>query len=132
MAIGFDEPLYVLPFDHRASFQTNLLGWKGVLTAEQTARVAASKEVVYDGFKAALAMGVPKEKAGILVVGASAGLRDRINGVDLLAGLRGHEPAVLRLVQLAQGRNHQSSFFACVHGCPSQVAIYLRTIYTQP
>lgn len=67
MSIGYDRPLYVLPFDHRGSFQTGLFGWKGNLTAEQTAEVCAAKQVVYDGFKAALAAGVPKDKAGILV-----------------------------------------------------------------
>ncbi|HMF19178.1 MAG TPA: DUF2090 domain-containing protein [Gemmataceae bacterium] len=67
MAIGFDKPLYVLPFDHRGSFQTKMFGWKGTLTEEQTAQVAAAKQVIYDGFKAAIAAGVPKDKAGILV-----------------------------------------------------------------
>jgi len=67
MTIGFDKPLYILPFDHRGSFQTKLFGWKGTLTAEQTAEIAAIKQVIYDGFKAAVAAGVPKEKAGILV-----------------------------------------------------------------
>src|SRR5256885_12032365 len=67
MTIGFDQPLYILPFDHRGSFQTKMFGWKGTLTAEQTEQVAAAKQVVYDGFKTALANGVPKDKAGILV-----------------------------------------------------------------
>ena len=67
MTVGFDKPLYILPFDHRGSFQTKMFGWKGPLTAEQTAEIAAAKQVIYDGFKAALAGGVPKEKAGILV-----------------------------------------------------------------
>jgi 5-dehydro-2-deoxygluconokinase len=67
MSVGYNRPLYILPFDHRATFQTGLLGWKGALNAEQTARVAAAKRVVYEGFEAALAGGVPKERAGILV-----------------------------------------------------------------
>src|SRR5262245_17492076 len=67
MTVGFDKPLYILPFDHRGSFQTGLFGWKGTLSQEQTAAVASAKAVVYDGFKAALAGGVPREKAGILV-----------------------------------------------------------------
>jgi 5-dehydro-2-deoxygluconokinase len=67
MAIGFDKPLYVLPFDHRGSFQTKMFGWKGTLSDEQTAQVAAAKQVIYDGFQAAVAAGVPKDKAGILV-----------------------------------------------------------------
>jgi len=65
--VGFDRPLYVLPFDHRSSFELELFGWKGALTPEQTAEVAETKRVVYDGFKAAVAEGVPRERAGILV-----------------------------------------------------------------
>ena len=65
--VGCDRPLYILPFDHRCSFQTKLFGWPGTLTAEQTAQIAASKQVIYDGFKAALQAEVPDFKAGILV-----------------------------------------------------------------
>jgi len=65
--VGFDQPLYVLPFDHRASFQAKMFGWKGALSPEQTAQIAAAKRVIYDGFRAAVAAGVPKDKAGILV-----------------------------------------------------------------
>ena len=65
--IGFDKPLYILPFDHRGSFQTKMFGWKGALTAGKTAEIAAAKQVIYDGFKAAVQDGVPREKAGILV-----------------------------------------------------------------
>ena len=64
---GFDRPLYILPFDHRGSFQAKMFGWKGKLTPEQTAEIAAVKRVIYDGFLATIAAGLPKEKAGILV-----------------------------------------------------------------
>lgn len=64
---GYDRPLYIQPFDHRASFQSKMFGWKSPLSEAQTAEIAAAKQVVYDGFLAALANGVPKEKAGILV-----------------------------------------------------------------
>src|SRR3954454_18976330 len=67
LTIGYDKPLYILPFDHRGSFQTKMFGWKGALTEAQTAEIAATKQVIYDAFKAALADGVPQEKAGILV-----------------------------------------------------------------
>src|SRR5207253_2835860 len=65
--LGFDRPLYILPFDHRGSFQSGLFGWKGTLTSEQTARVAASKAIIYEGLLAAVAGGVPQARAGILV-----------------------------------------------------------------
>jgi 5-dehydro-2-deoxygluconokinase len=67
MTHGYSQPLYILPFDHRGSFQTGLFGWKGALTAEQTAEIAAAKAVIYDGFKAAIAAGAPRDRAGILV-----------------------------------------------------------------
>jgi len=64
---GYDRPLYVLPFDHRGSFQTGMFGWKGALSPEQTAEIAGAKRVVYDAFQAAIAGGVDRNKAGILV-----------------------------------------------------------------
>lgn len=64
---GFEHPLYILPFDHRGSFETGMFGWHGELNAEQTAQIAAAKQVIYDGFKAAIAAGVPKDHAGLLV-----------------------------------------------------------------
>jgi len=67
MTHGFERPLYVLPFDHRGSFETGMFGWKGALTPEQTAQIAEAKRVIYDGFKKAVADGVPKENAAILV-----------------------------------------------------------------
>src|SRR5262245_46754754 len=67
MRIGSDQPLYVLPFDQRGTFPKNLFGWKGELTAEQTAAIAATKLVIYGAFKAVLAGGVAGDKAEILV-----------------------------------------------------------------
>jgi len=67
MTIGYDKPLYVLPFDHRATFSKNMFGWKEPLSPEQTAEVAGVKQVIYDAFKAAVADGVPRERAGVLV-----------------------------------------------------------------
>jgi len=67
MTHGFDQPLYVLPFDHRGSFETGMFGWKGALNPEQTEQIAEAKQVIYDGFKAAVAAGVPKQNAAILV-----------------------------------------------------------------
>jgi 5-dehydro-2-deoxygluconokinase len=64
---GYDKPLYVLPFDHRATFTKTMFGWEEPLSQEQTKQIAAAKEVIYDAFKAAVASGVSKEHAGILV-----------------------------------------------------------------
>ncbi len=65
--ICYDKSLYLLPFDHRGSFKRQLFGWSGNLTPEQTSHIVQAKQVIYDGFRSAIALGVPKAKAGILV-----------------------------------------------------------------
>jgi myo-inositol catabolism protein IolC len=67
MPMGYTQPLYILPFDHRASFVSGLFGWSGALNTEQTAQITAAKRIIYDGFTAALAGDDGKDKAGILV-----------------------------------------------------------------
>jgi myo-inositol catabolism protein IolC len=67
MELGYDRPLFILPFDQRSSFEKGLFGFDPPLTEDQTATVIASKQVVYDGFKLALSKGAPRETAGILV-----------------------------------------------------------------
>lgn len=67
MELGYDRPLFLMPFDQRSSFEKGLFGFKPPLTETQTAKVIASKQVVYEGFKLALSKGAPRETAGILV-----------------------------------------------------------------
>jgi myo-inositol catabolism protein IolC len=67
MPRGYDRALYILPFDHRGSFQTKMFGWKSPLSDAQTAEISRAKQLIYDGFKTALASGLTKEKTGILV-----------------------------------------------------------------
>ncbi len=67
MTVGYNKPLYVLPFDHRHSYGSEVFGFKDPMTADQIAQVAASKQIIYEGFKKAVAAGVPKDQAGILV-----------------------------------------------------------------
>ena len=85
--LGYDNPLYILPFDHRSSFELKMFGWGEDLTPEQTAEIVAVKQAIYDGFKAAVEAGVRKEKAGILV--------DEQFGADILrdAAARGYTSA---------------------------------------
>jgi myo-inositol catabolism protein IolC len=66
--LGFKKQLFILPFDHRGSFQEKLFGIKGrAPTPEETREIASFKNIIYQGFKKAIAAGVPKDKAGILV-----------------------------------------------------------------
>ncbi len=64
---GYTDPLYLLPFDHRHSYLTGMFGFEPPLAAEQRARVIDSKRLIFEGFAAALAQGVPSAHAGILV-----------------------------------------------------------------
>jgi myo-inositol catabolism protein IolC len=85
---GYTRPLYLLPFDHRASYISGLFGWKEPLNAEQVATVSNSKRVIYAGFQQAIVDQVPKDRVGILVDEefGSAILRD--------AASKGHITAV--------------------------------------
>jgi myo-inositol catabolism protein IolC len=67
MPLGYDKPLYVLAFDHRGSFQKKFFGVAGEPNAEETARIADAKMVIYEGAKRALDEGVVRESAGVLV-----------------------------------------------------------------
>lgn len=66
--LGYTKDLFILPFDHRGSFQAKLFGIKDrEPTPEETKLIASYKKIIYDAFKKALADGVPADKAGILV-----------------------------------------------------------------
>ncbi len=81
MITGYTRPLYLLPFDHRASYISGLFGWKEPLNVEQMVTVAQSKQVIYAGFQQAIADQVPKDRVGILVDEefGSAILRDAVS-----------------------------------------------------
>ena len=64
---GSGKALYLLPFDHRHSYLAGLFGFKPPLSASQREEVIDSKQLIFEGFKQALAEGVPKEAAAILV-----------------------------------------------------------------
>lgn len=66
--VGFTRDLFIMPFDHRGSFQEKLFGIKGRQPNEvETQEIASYKGIIFEGFKRALNQGVPKDKAGILV-----------------------------------------------------------------
>ena len=67
MGSGYRKPLYLLPFDHRHSYVAEMFQFTPPLTPEQHAAVTDSKQLIYEGFQAAIGNGVPKELAGILV-----------------------------------------------------------------
>ena len=84
--LGYDRDLYMLAFDHRGSFQKQLLGIAGVPTPEEAARIADTKALIFEGFVAAHEKGHLGEGAGILVdeqFGAPVAQRAKEMGVVL-------------------------------------------------
>ena len=67
MRLGYNQPLYLLPFDHRRSYVTGMFHVDPPLTTDQRQAVTDSKEVIYDGFRQAVGLGVPPVSAGVLV-----------------------------------------------------------------
>ena len=67
MTPGYTDPLYLLPFDHRHSYVTDMFGFELPLDAAEQRTVASSKQLIYEGFRRAVSDGVDVGRAGILV-----------------------------------------------------------------
>ena len=67
MALGYQRNLYLLAFDHRASFSKNLFGITGEPTPEETDRVTDAKWVIYEGYAQAIQGKEDTDELGILV-----------------------------------------------------------------
>jgi myo-inositol catabolism protein IolC len=65
-ALGYDERLYILAFDHRGSFE-KMVGVGGTDTDADRRKVAGAKRLIWEGFQRAVEEGTAKESAGILV-----------------------------------------------------------------
>lgn len=62
------ENLFILPFDHRGSFEKDLFGITGRQpTLDETVEISRYKRIIFNGFRQAITDGIPKDKAGILV-----------------------------------------------------------------
>jgi 5-dehydro-2-deoxygluconokinase len=67
MALGYEGKLYILAFDHRGSFQKKWFGIEGEPTAEETARIADGKQLIFDGLVVASGEGADENAVGALV-----------------------------------------------------------------
>jgi 5-dehydro-2-deoxygluconokinase len=61
------KQLYILPFDHRASFSQGLFGWQEPLSSQQKAKVKEAKEIIWQAFKLVWRKSNRQEALGILV-----------------------------------------------------------------
>jgi myo-inositol catabolism protein IolC len=67
MSLGYNRPLYLLPFDHRNSYVTGMFNFTPPLTAGERKAVVDSKRVIYDGFRQAVGTDVAIASGAILV-----------------------------------------------------------------
>ncbi|OGH17330.1 MAG: hypothetical protein A3C22_02045 [Candidatus Levybacteria bacterium RIFCSPHIGHO2_02_FULL_37_10] len=66
--LGYDKLLFILPFDHRSSFEKGMFGVEEKdLTSEIIERIKKEKQIIYEGFVKAVSEKISKELAGILV-----------------------------------------------------------------
>lgn len=56
--LGYNKPLFILPFDHRSSFSKIFQDKEDIVSA---------KWIIYEAFKKALSDGIPKDESAILV-----------------------------------------------------------------
>jgi myo-inositol catabolism protein IolC len=86
MTLGYDKPLYMLAFDHRGSFQKNLLGIEGIPNPAEANRISEAKRILYEAFEIVIGNAVDRSSAGLLVdeeFGADIAIRARVAGVPL-------------------------------------------------
>ncbi len=82
MNTGWTSPLYLLPFDHRASYVSDMFHFPLPLLTAQYEAVVASKWLIYDGFRLAQKSNASTAHAGILV--------DEEFGTDILRDAISH------------------------------------------
>ncbi|MGH7918765.1 MAG: 2-deoxy-5-keto-D-gluconate 6-phosphate aldolase domain-containing protein [Candidatus Dormibacteraceae bacterium] len=88
MTLGYTDRLYLLAFDHRASFSSGLFGIPGEPLPDQLAGIMISKQIIFEGLQRALPhlKKVPRHVPGLLVdeqYGSEVARRARIEGLTL-------------------------------------------------
>ncbi len=75
---GYGKDLFILPFDHRGSFEAGLLGVSGAAVPPESVPLLSSyKRIIYDGYLESVAGGIASDTSAILV--------DQQYGAEILA-----------------------------------------------
>ncbi len=86
MALGYDKRLFLIAFDHRASFEKGLFGATPPLSPEVRDSIIRAKEIIFEANQLAVEEGAPRELSGILVdeeFGTTVARRAKEAGVPL-------------------------------------------------
>ena len=67
--LGYSKLLFILPFDHRSTFEKGMFGIENedLLTPDVIDKMKEEKQIIYEGFKKAVEEKIEKEFAAILV-----------------------------------------------------------------
>jgi myo-inositol catabolism protein IolC len=90
MALGYDDKLYILAFDHRGSFQKKMFGIDGDPSAEETERIADAKHLIFEGLLKASEEGAEPGVTGCLVdeqFGAPKGIPEQAKERGLILAM---------------------------------------------
>jgi hypothetical protein len=58
MAVGDDQPLHLLAFDHRGSFEKGLFGASEPVSAEVTAGMVDANQLIFEAYQATVERGL--------------------------------------------------------------------------
>jgi myo-inositol catabolism protein IolC len=86
MALGYRKRLFLLAFDHRASFEKGLFGATPPLSTEVRDSIVKVKEIIFEANQLAVEAGTPRDLAGILVdeeFGTMVARRAKEEGIPL-------------------------------------------------
>ena len=90
MALGYDDKLYILAFDHRGSFQKKMFGIEGDPSHEETERIADAKHLIFEGLLKASEQGAEPGVTGCLVdeqFGSPKGVPDQAKERGLILAM---------------------------------------------
>lgn len=94
MTLGYDQPLYLLAFDHRGSFEHDLFGASEPVSAQVRDGIISVKEIIFDAHVRALTGGAPR------TVVAQARAEDRNDVKCMVLGRGADEAQVIEWVKI--------------------------------
>jgi myo-inositol catabolism protein IolC len=100
MKLGYDRPLYLMAFDHRASFSRDLFGATGPLSSEVQAKIVDVKDLIFEALQQAITSGTPPHLSGVLVdeqFGSAIARKAKAAGIPLAMPVEKSGQAELQL-----------------------------------
>ena len=108
-----DDPLFLLAMDHRSSFAKTVFGLSGEPTAEELGKMRDAKLVIYEGGREAVATGLARGRAGVLVdehLGSDVAKQAKADGLILAMPIEKSGTKLFELEYGEQFAEHVEAF----------------------